>query len=131
MGSREFKLRLVELVAVSIHSLAVTLFSLEPKSHTPEYIEYVTKWEEPAGWEYWGDEGLKGRSWHEPTWPRPPTLFRTAHCTDSDIYPNGVADLAGYWAEDRIFGGVFVFDRGQSGTEVRVEASNDHALPFV
>ncbi len=28
-----------------------------------------------------------------------------------DIYPDGVADIAGYWAEDRILGGVTVFGR--------------------
>ncbi|CAK7221252.1 hypothetical protein SCUCBS95973_004430 [Sporothrix curviconia] len=27
-------------------------------------------------------------------------------------YPRGVADIVGYWAETRIFGGVVVFDRG-------------------
>jgi hypothetical protein len=33
-------------------------------------------------------------------------------------YPNGVADVVGYWAEAKIFGGVVIFDRGESGTEV-------------
>jgi hypothetical protein len=28
-----------------------------------------------------------------------------------DVYPDGVADMVGYWAEDRILGGVTVFDR--------------------
>lgn len=32
-------------------------------------------------------------------------------------YPEGAADLPGYWAEDRIFGGVVLFGRGESGTE--------------
>jgi hypothetical protein len=36
---------------------------------------------------------------------------------DFDQYPNGVADIVGYWAEANIFGGVVVFDRGPSGTE--------------
>ncbi|KAF4813317.1 hypothetical protein CGCTS75_v013758 [Colletotrichum tropicale] len=39
------------------------------------------------------------------------TLFRHPWYTDHDQYPNGVADMAGYWAESRIFGGVVLFDR--------------------
>lgn len=34
-------------------------------------------------------------------------------------YPRGLADMAGYWAESNIFGGVFVFDRGESEKEAR------------
>jgi hypothetical protein len=33
-------------------------------------------------------------------------------------YPFGAADMAGYWLEDRILGGVVLFDRGESGKEV-------------
>lgn len=33
-------------------------------------------------------------------------------------YPNGWADAAGYWAEHHIFGGVLLFDRGESEEEV-------------
>ena len=29
-------------------------------------------------------------------------------------YPDGLADVVGYWAEDRIFGGVVLFDRSQT-----------------
>lgn len=38
---------------------------------------------------------------------------------DPKQYPDGNADVAGYWAEDQIFGGIVLFDRGESGTEVR------------
>lgn len=34
-------------------------------------------------------------------------------------YPNGVADMVGYWAEFWIFGGVVLFDRGESGTSCK------------
>ncbi len=42
------------------------------------------------------------------------------HCmyADSEQYPFGAADMAGYWLEDRVFGGVVLFDRGASGKEV-------------
>jgi hypothetical protein len=34
-------------------------------------------------------------------------------------YPDCIANVVGYWAELRIFGGVVVFERGESGVEVR------------
>ena len=33
-------------------------------------------------------------------------------------YPFGLLDVVGYWAETQLFGGVLVFDRGDSGSEV-------------
>lgn len=49
----------------------------------------------------------------------PPTLFCHGEYLDHQQYPHGLANVAGYWAEDRILGGIAVFDRGKSGTEVR------------
>ena len=44
--------------------------------------------------------------------PRPRvTLFSHHGYLAHDVYPEGVADVVGYWAEDRILGGVAVFDR--------------------
>lgn len=39
-------------------------------------------------------------------------------------YPKGVADVVGYWAEYHLFGGVVLFDRGESGTDVSNVSSN-------
>lgn len=47
-----------------------------------------------------------------------PHLFFNIHYRAYEQYPFGIADMAGYWAEDRIFGGVVLFDRGESGKEV-------------
>ncbi|KAK0392278.1 hypothetical protein NLU13_1774 [Sarocladium strictum] len=113
IGTKEFKMRLVEMVAVSLHQIAVYLFNSSPKSHTPEYIKYVTEWQIPTGWV----ERFETKFWEEPMFPPPQTHFLHASYTDSDMYPNGVADMAGYWAEDRIVGGVVLFDRGDSGHE--------------
>ena len=33
-------------------------------------------------------------------------------------YPFGLLDVLGYWAETQLFGGVLLFDRGESGSEV-------------
>ena len=65
--------------------------------------------------------------------PRPPGgHFRAIHGTDRfyvdfyhdcyvrfDDYPFGLLDVVGYWAETQLFGGVLLFDRGESGSEVR------------
>ncbi|KAK7698341.1 hypothetical protein SLS64_012589 [Diaporthe eres] len=47
----------------------------------------------------------------------PPTLFWNGKYVDSSRYPNGLADVVGYWAETQIFGGVVLFDRGESEEE--------------
>ncbi|KAK3185697.1 hypothetical protein K4F52_005562 [Lecanicillium sp. MT-2017a] len=44
-------------------------------------------------------------------------MFNHYQYTDHEQYPRGPADMAGYWLEDRIFGGVVLFDRGESGKE--------------
>ena len=108
-------MRLIELVFAAIHEIAVAVFNLEPKSHTREEIQYITSWQIEPGWEELG-EGY--REWREPLYPAPPTHFFHHLYLDYDLYPNGVADVAGYWAEDQIFGGVVLFDRGESGREV-------------
>lgn len=133
MGSKDFNMRLVEMVAVSVHQIAVALFKLAPKSHTSEHIKSVTEWQKPAGW----FECYGRRTWEEPLFPPPPTHFFHCAYLDFDLYPHGLADVAGYWAEDRILGGVVVFDRGQSGTEVSARSLGttqgfsftDHFLP--
>lgn len=115
VGTKEFKMRLVEMVAVSLHQIAVYLFKSSPKSHTLEYIKHVTEWQIPTGWV----ERFGAKFWEEPMFPPPQTHFLHVSYTDFDLYPNGVADMAGYWAEDRILEGVVLFDRGDSGYEVR------------
>jgi hypothetical protein len=76
---------------------------------------------------------LKG-GLRKPVMTKPPWLLRVAGSKyppyitllshydylDHEYYPRGWADTVGYWAEDRLFGGVVLFDRGSSGTEVRV-----------
>ena len=47
-----------------------------------------------------------------------PTEFYHSLYMNDKRYPNGIADIVGYWAEWRMFGGVVLFDRGNSGTEV-------------
>ena len=62
----------------------------------------------------------------------PPAAFFHEYYTESERYPHGLGDVAGYWAEGKIFGGVVVFDRGESDSEVRAcgcpPFSRDQAL---
>jgi hypothetical protein len=52
-----------------------------------------------------------------PVPPKPTELYHPDYQA-WDQYPKGIADITGYWAEYRLFGGVVLFDRGESGTEV-------------
>lgn len=96
-GSKAFNVNLVELVAVTLHQIGVLLFQLDFRMHQGD-IDSITNWKMPRV------EGLVDV-------PPRPTLFSHHADLDADIYPEGVADIVGYWSEDRILGGVEVFDR--------------------
>lgn len=98
-GSRGFKTRLVELVAVAIHQIGALLYELDTSAHKNDGI---VDWAPPKDdAHYW--------KWH-PDGPHP-TLFYHEFYDDRDQYPRGIADMVGYWAEARILGGVVLFDR--------------------
>jgi hypothetical protein len=92
-----FNTRLIELVAVAMHQIGTLLFQLELRMHDGD-IKRIDQWSEESPS---GERGL----------PLRPTLFSHHGYLDHDVYPDGVADVVGYWAEDRILGGVAVFDR--------------------
>lgn len=116
LGSEQFKLRLLELVARSVHCIATSIDKLAAKSHQgniQEAIDYVYY---PMGCDSDGEDngkkkGLRGLPAFE-------NLFFNVQYRNTKEYPFGPSDMAGYWAEDRIFGGVVLFDRGESGNEV-------------
>lgn len=87
------------MVAVSVHQISVILFKLDTSLHKDDG---VTEWQPPKTdtvyWTYCPEGPL-------------PTLFTHPWYLDYDQYPNGVADMVGYWAEARILGGVVLFDR--------------------
>ncbi|KAF5685797.1 hypothetical protein FCIRC_3286 [Fusarium circinatum] len=98
-GSRSFNIRLIEIIAVAVHQVAVILFSLEEGLHKNDG---VIEWAPPKSDKTW---------WaHCPDGPEP-TMFFHPWYLSHDRYPNGVADMAGYWAESRILGGIVLFDR--------------------
>ncbi|KAH8787849.1 hypothetical protein F5883DRAFT_350454, partial [Diaporthe sp. PMI_573] len=102
-GSRASKLPFIELVVVAIHRIAV-LVHKQGSLH---------KEKEPTFQE--------DRLCHNWDFGPSPTYYPTPFClsdySDPEQYPDGVADIAGYWAENWIFGGVVVFSRGESGIE--------------
>ncbi|KAF4438872.1 hypothetical protein F53441_12693 [Fusarium austroafricanum] len=100
-GSRSFRIRLVEIVAVSIHQIARILFQI---SESPHKEEGIIEWAPPKSASlYWG---------YCPEGPLP-TMFYHPWYKSYERYPHGIADMVGYWAEARIIGGVVLFDRRQ------------------
>lgn len=98
-------------MARSVHQVAVILYNNNPdlSSSTSSSVRDVHTWEPPKGasdpddhWDVWWTFNPNGP---------PCTLFRHAWYTDVENYPEGAADMAGYWAESRIIGGVVLFAR--------------------
>lgn len=93
------------MIAVAVHQVAVVLFQLDTSLHKDDGI---TTWAPPKEDKvFW---------WFSPDGPLP-SLFSHEWYQDYKQYPDGVADMVGYWAESRIFGGVVLFDRGTPGRE--------------
>ncbi|AEO58558.1 hypothetical protein MYCTH_2305981 [Thermothelomyces thermophilus ATCC 42464] len=113
-GSRAFHLRLIELAAVAVHQIAVFLYKQDTRVHDhhtndPDYtVDGATSWD----WEPPQQSG----GYYPLLVPPPPwkTLFSHPYYVAHNQYPDGLADVVGYWAEDRIFGGVVLFDRSQT-----------------
>ncbi|KAJ3546900.1 hypothetical protein NM208_g1782 [Fusarium decemcellulare] len=109
-GSKEFHLRLIEMVAVAVHQIAVLTFDLDESLHKNDG---VTSWEPPK------DPRASPLPSHLRDLPSPITLFYHTAYSLKERYPNGIGDMVGYWAENRILGGVVLFDRGESGFECK------------
>ncbi|KAF5988007.1 hypothetical protein FBULB1_1648 [Fusarium bulbicola] len=98
-GSRSFNTRLIEIISIAVHQIAIILFSLEEGLHKNDG---VIEWAPPKSDKTWWAHCPDG---HEPT------MFFHPWYLSYQRYPNGVADMVGYWAESRILGGVVLFDR--------------------
>ncbi|RGP78981.1 hypothetical protein FLONG3_2887 [Fusarium longipes] len=90
VGSDGFHLRLIELVAIACHEIGAYAYDLD-------------------------QGGVESRRFCEP----PPTAFCHRAYRYLEQYPRGLANVAGYWAESKIFGGVVVFDRGETEDECK------------
>lgn len=112
-----FHTRLIEIVAVAVHQVAVLLYQNNPDLSTPgSALQAVHTWTPPR-------DDADGSLWWRFNRDGPPaTLFLHTWYRDHAQYPHGAADVAGYWAENRVLGGVVLFDReagarGGDGTE--------------
>ncbi|KAH8774455.1 hypothetical protein F5883DRAFT_412019 [Diaporthe sp. PMI_573] len=106
-GSIAWKIRLLELVASVCHDIAVHLYQMDAGVHKHrEHEEWLS--EKLAS--------LPEKSLDRKVLP-PPTLFWNGRYIEWSRYPSGLADIVGYWAETQIFGGVVLFDRGESEEE--------------
>lgn len=99
-------------MALSIHQVGILLFRNGHKLHDGD-IDSVVLWEDPEKWEQYGNRWIE-KVRYDP-WP---TLFFHPDFTSHEYYPNGLAEIVGYWTEDRMLGGVVLFDKGDSGLEV-------------
>ncbi|KAJ4145131.1 hypothetical protein LMH87_003990 [Akanthomyces muscarius] len=110
-GTNAFLFRLLELLSRSVHCIAVSIELTATKCHVGD-IETATTYHQPP---MMIPVGRNMRAYPSP--PPHGSLFFHRGYKDHEQYPFRKADMAGYWAEDRIFGGVVLFDRGASGTE--------------
>jgi hypothetical protein len=102
-GTKEFNIRLLEMIAVALHDIAALLY----KTSDGGAGRHDEKPPAPIRLDRNG----------VPYSPKPTDFYHTEY-RDWEQYPQGVADMVGYWAEFELFGGVAVFDRGESDTEV-------------
>ena len=100
-------MRLMEITAASVNALAGELYlashpglDLKPRKRPqPSTDEEIDVWVQEM------------RKKH--------VEFYHTKYQEYERYPFGLLNVVGYWAEDRLFGGVLLFDRGETGSEVR------------
>src|SRR4051812_21695747 len=102
----------MEIVTIACHDLAAILFQ---QSDGGCHKGCHTWKPEPIITTSFGSSD----SIYSPSPDPTPTVFYHTSYRAFDQYPNGVADIVGYWAESQLFGGVVVFDRGEEDTGVR------------
>ncbi|KAK1770183.1 hypothetical protein QBC33DRAFT_313530 [Phialemonium atrogriseum] len=110
--SREFLLRLLQMAAIVCHDIAGYLYTEYDggiRKSPPDFDPQVPVPKPPPG------ITLPPL----PKMPRRPAEFFHMFYMDWEHYPCGAADVVGYWAEYRLFGGVVLFDRGMSKTEFK------------
>lgn len=107
LASKAIHTRLIELVVIALHQIAVDLFKRDNlRSHSQQEIDTVTNCmivppKSPA---------INPQDYAVTVPPRP-TLFNHPYYVNIEIYPENLADIVGYWAEDRIVRGIVLFDR--------------------
>ncbi|KAK2763116.1 hypothetical protein FQN54_009751 [Arachnomyces sp. PD_36] len=106
--SPAFNLRLLELAAIAIHTIAGNLYAAFNPNGEPEPSEVDE-------YTYRAKNAIS---------------LSTTWYVGFSRYPRGFLDVVGYWAELHIFGGVVVFDRGpeeESRNFVQYSAANHNS----
>ena len=103
LNTREHDLRLLEITAASINALAGIIYlAYHPETELKPLKLSI-------------DEDFDYTFHHSPK--RHVDFYHTGY-EAYEKYPFGLLNMVGYWAEDKLFGGVLLFDRGESGSEV-------------
>ncbi|PGH07921.1 hypothetical protein AJ79_06129 [Helicocarpus griseus UAMH5409] len=96
-----------KILAVLCHEIAVFLYNAYSGGlHKPNSEEAYRQMPKPV---------LPSFIPPPPVKIKPAELFHPYY-QNWEQYPHGIADIVGYWAEYRLFGGVVLFDRGQAGS---------------
>ena len=99
-------MRLLEITAASVNALAGEVYlashpgiNLKPRKRPqPTTDEEIDDWLQEMRKKY--------------------VDFYHTDYQEYEDYPFGLLNVVGYWAEDKLFGGVLLFDRGETGSEV-------------
>lgn len=103
LDTREHDLRLLEITAASVNALAGIIYlAFHPDTELKPPKPSI-------------DEGFDYSFHHS---DEQHVNFSLTHYKDYERYPFGLLNVVGFWAEDKLFGGVLLFDRGESGAEV-------------
>ena len=100
LSTREHEFRLLEIAAASVNALAGIIYA----SFHPDTNIHPQTAERP--YPFVKTDDFYVRFYH--------TAYQKFHS-----YPFGLLNVVGYWAEAELFGGVILFERGDSGSEVR------------
>lgn len=115
-ASRDEYLRLLEIVSVSLHAFAGALYTafhpeIDLKPPYPPINAESVEWSNSKN--YFVD------------------FYHTGYMAYV-MYPHGLLNVVGYWAETQVLGGVLLFERGPSGLEVcRRQEGNPPILNIV
>jgi len=107
-----FTVRLVEMVALGIHRLAILVNDLLYHPVQNPWHDYLESWtpcvEAMEEGKHVEELGTQDRLWCAPV-----TFFYHRWYNNTMHYRDGYRDQIGYWAENRILGGVLLLDRSK------------------
>jgi hypothetical protein len=106
-------MRLIEICVIGVHQIATRLYQFGESPHDKSQLDlWEPKFPPRETPRFSGIWSIKKQvKLH-------PALLSHSEYIVYRQYPYGLSDVVGYWAEQRILGGVILFGRGTSGFEV-------------